>query len=246
MRSVLIAAALLGTALAAPRPQDIDFTEVDAAAPPVFTAPPDNVPTDVPTVTTTTVEPLTTIDTPPAKLRRAETFEKRDGTCAPQPAGSGPVPNPDTADAFLAYQPLQVCSIWTYSRTSLSNSIQDMANDAPTPYGYSQVFVNTQGSLFASNYMGLYTLKAYDTLQCQQICDQVTGCVAFNMYSERDPTVDPNSTNCPNPPSLTNYKCTVWGAPISASQVQNFGQWRDQFHVVITGSNGKDKARTYA
>jgi hypothetical protein len=33
---------------------------------------------------------------------------KRDGTCSVQPPGSGPVPVPDTVDAFLSDPVLQV------------------------------------------------------------------------------------------------------------------------------------------
>ena len=126
-----------------------------------------------------------------------------------------------------------------------------------TPYGYSQVFSNQKASLSASVYMGLHTLTSYDVPGCQSICDQNSGCVAFNMYAERDPILDPNSTDCPNPASTTNYKvrrltsaigkltnvfqCTIWGAPVAKEQANNFGQWRASFHVVIAASNAYNK-----
>lgn len=96
----------------------------------------------------------------------------------------------------------------------------------------------------ASNYMGLYTFRSYDTLGCASKCDQASGCEAFNMYIERDPTLDSNQTNCPNPPSTTNYKCTLWGVPLSQEEATNVGQYRDSFHVVIAGSNGKSTSST--
>lgn len=74
-----------------------------------------------------------------------------------------------------------------------------MAQNAPTPDGYSRVFDNLGASLQASNYMGLYTLTSYDTLTCASKCDQADGCEAFNVYLERDPTVDANEQMCPNP-----------------------------------------------
>ena len=86
--------------------------------------------------------------------------------------------------------------------------------------------------------MGLYTLQSYDTLTCASKCDQASGCEAFNLYIERDPSLDPNAQNCPNPPSTTNYKCTIWGVAVTAGEATNYGQWRDSFHVVIAGSNG--------
>ena len=122
---------------------------------------------------------------------------------------------------------------------TIDHSLQAFANNAPTPDGYAVVFTDLSGSLSASNYMGLYTLDSFDTLTCASKCDQASGCQAFNMYIERDPSLDPNSTNCPNPPSTTNFKCTLWGAPVSAEEATNDGQWRDQFQVVITGSNGE-------
>ena len=87
--------------------------------------------------------------------------------------------------------------------------------------------------------MGLYTLTSYDTLECASKCDQADGCEAFNVYVERDPSVDPNKDRCSNPPSITNYKCTLWGAPVAVEEATNKGQYRDDFQVVIAGSNGK-------
>jgi hypothetical protein len=113
-----------------------------------------------------------------------------------------------------------------------------MASQAATPYGYSLVATNLQGSMSASNYMGLHTLTSYNPALCQSYCDKAAGCVAFNIYFERDPTLNPNVNNCPNPASTTNIKCTLWGAPLSAGQATNVGQYRDTFQVVITGSNG--------
>lgn len=81
-----------------------------------------------------------------------------------------------------------------------------MSTSVATPYGYTQVFSNQKASLSASVYMGLYTLNSYDVPGCQSICDQNSGCVAFNMYAERDPIQDPDPTSCPNPDSTTNFK----------------------------------------
>lgn len=92
----------------------------------------------------------------------------------------------------------------------------------------------------ANSYMGLYTLKTYDTIKCQQLCDSVDLCTAFNIYFERDPTVDPG-TSCPNPPSFTNVKCTLWGSGVTTEAAVNDGQYRNDFHVVIAGSNGYTK-----
>lgn len=211
MVSALLLSALIGLSAAVPRPQLIDTAGVEAAPKPVFVTPAYDVPEQAGATHT------------PAIAARSQPF-KRDGTCASQPSGSGPVTSPDTPEAFLANP--------TYANT---------ANIAVTPDGYTVVMQNGNASLSASNYMGLTTLTSYDTLGCASRCDQASGCEAFNVYIERDPTLDPNADSCPNPPSLTNYKCTLWGAPVSASEATNNGQWRDSFQVIIAGSNAYNK-----
>ena len=104
--------------------------------------------------------------------------------------------------------------------------------------------MNAQGSLSASNYMGLTTLDSFDALTCASLCDRANGCYAFNLYAERDPSLNPNAAQCPNPASTTNFKCTLWGVPVSQSQATNTGQWRDSFHVVIAASNGSLPSKT--
>lgn len=54
---------------------------------------------------------------------------------------------------------------------------------------------------------------------------------------ERDPSVVPADA-CSNPASTTVIKCVMWGSYIGPSTAVNDGQWRNDFHVVIAGSNG--------
>ena len=61
--------------------------------------------------------------------------------------------------------------------------------------------------------------------------------MSFNIYFERGPTVAPGGS-CLNPPSTTTIKCALWGGPVSAGDAVNTGQPREQFKVVIAGSNG--------
>ncbi|KAL8874653.1 MAG: hypothetical protein Q9174_000058 [Haloplaca sp. 1 TL-2023] len=183
MRSICVISALVAVVAAAPAPspQLIDLAAVEAAPDPVLVSAPLVVTSDSP-------------------------LRKRDETCVPQPAGSGPVPEPDTAAAFRA-----------------SQELQDSSSNAPVPDGYSLSFAGAQGSLSASKYMGLTTLERYDTLDCASLCDRAVGCQAFNLYIERDPTVSPNADDCPNPASTTNYKCTLWGVPVVGEQATNKG-----------------------
>lgn len=86
--------------------------------------------------------------------------------------------------------------------------------------------------------MGLYTMNSFDTVLCQEHCDAAPACYAINVYMERDPSLNP-AAGCDNPPSITNYKCTLWGTTITGDTATNVGQWRQNFHVVLAGSNGK-------
>ncbi|KAF9870602.1 hypothetical protein CkaCkLH20_11908 [Colletotrichum karsti] len=162
-------------------------------------------------------------ETAPAMATSAAKMKKslvQRSPCSPQPAGNGPVPNPDTSAAFL-------------SSTDLSNA----ANNAPTPDGYVNTFKNLQASSSAYGYMGYTTLNAYDTKVCASKCDAINGCIAFNIYFERDPSIEP-ADSCPNPSSTNVIKCVFWGGLVDQNNANNRGQWRNNFEVVIAGSNG--------
>ena len=97
MRTTLVISTLAGLVLAAPspRPQLIDLAGVDAAPDPTFYTPPYDVVSDFSGESSNST-------------KRSAEFIKRDGDCAKQPAGSGPVPSPDTVSAFQADPDLQV------------------------------------------------------------------------------------------------------------------------------------------
>jgi hypothetical protein len=157
-------------------------------------------------------------------------FINPEDPCAAQPAGSGPVASPDTTDAFLN-----------------SAELKNIALSAKTPSGYAQTFQNLQGSTSAVSYLGLTTLTSYDVAACAAACDNKETCSSFNIYAERDPSLAPSTTYCcPNPASLTNYKCTLWGSVIDATTATNTGSNREDFEVRITASNGYTKANTTA
>ncbi|KAL0942889.1 uncharacterized protein CTRU02_200775 [Colletotrichum truncatum] len=140
--------------------------------------------------------------------------------CALLPAGSGPVPLVDTAQAFL-------------SDTAFSNA----ALSAKTPSGWYRTFQNLQSATSASVYQGYKTYATYDPALCAADCAKISGCAAFNIFFERDPSQDP-SVSCPNPSSTTVIKCSFWGVAIGPSTATNSGQKRNDFVVVIAGSNG--------
>jgi len=130
-----------------------------------------------------------------------------------------------------------------------------MASAAPvlipsnnTRFQYERNFTDLSASVSTSNYIGLYTLTTYDAAECAAKCDETVFCNAFNIYIERDPSLNPSKNDstaptvwgyyCPNPASITNYKCVLWGSEVDESVATNYGDWREDFEVVITGSNG--------
>lgn len=105
MRSALLLPMLIGLALSVPTPQLVDLVAIEASpAPDLVSAPLDvsqDTPPDIPAAS---IAPITTAVT----RKRDVDIDKRDGNCAVQPTGSGPVPTPDTVDAFTAYPTFQV------------------------------------------------------------------------------------------------------------------------------------------
>ncbi|KAF7193493.1 hypothetical protein HII31_05167 [Pseudocercospora fuligena] len=143
--------------------------------------------------------------------------------CDPQWAGKGTVPSPDTDQAFLSY-----------------SAFSDAANAAPTPAGYTNTFKNLKAMNNALGYMGYTLLDTYDVQLCSQKCDAINGCAAFNVAFERSPSKDPSPSGgaCDQPPTTTLIKCVFWGGPVTARNAVNDGQYRNDYHVVIAGSNG--------
>ena len=143
--------------------------------------------------------------------------------CSQQPVGYGPIPSPNTDTAFSAF-----------------TTFASVANAAVAPSGWQRTFTNLNASeLYDPTtmvYLGYQTMSTYDAGQCLALCDSTTGCVGANLYYERNPTLNPADA-CPNPTAQTLIKCALWGSPITPAAATNYGQYREQFHVVIAGSN---------
>ncbi|EME44698.1 hypothetical protein DOTSEDRAFT_24689 [Dothistroma septosporum NZE10] len=164
--------------------------------------------------------------------------------CAPQPDGYGPVPNPDTPEAFESDPALQAKALTAPTSVPASGGAV-----------YNQVFKNLKAATQAQSYLGLRTLQEYDVNKCAAFCDCTDLCTSFNMFIERDPSLNPTNNdstynpgyqtvwgqNCPNPPSMSSYKCTLWGSKIDANSATNTGQTQEQFEIVITASDGYTK-----
>lgn len=108
------------------------------------------------------------------------------------------------------------------------------------PPKYDEVFKDLNASVNSNSYLTYKVLTSYNVSECAAFCDSVDLCTSFNIFVERDPSVDP-APACPNPSSITNYKCSLFGSSLDVAEAVNNGQYREQFHVVIAGSNGYDR-----
>ncbi|KAI5247013.1 hypothetical protein E4T42_06178 [Aureobasidium subglaciale] len=118
-------------------------------------------------------------------------------------------------------------------------SFASIASAAPVPSGYVNTVLNGAGANSAYGYLGYFNLKSYDTNACAAKCSSTVGCMAFNVYLERDPSVDPGTgdTGCANPASVVYAKCAMWGGPLTTANAVNTGQMRNKFEVAVTASN---------
>ncbi|KAI4725582.1 hypothetical protein E4T49_06651 [Aureobasidium sp. EXF-10728] len=172
-------------------------------------------------------------------------FINPEDPCAPQPDGYGPKVTPDTTDAFLANPVF-------HSMASAAPTV--VASNSGAGNAYQQTFLDLNASSSANSYLGLYTLTSYSVADCAAHCDTTALCTSFNIYIERDPSQNPTKNDstaatvwgywCPNPSSITNFKCTLWGSNLEAATATNQGGWREDFNVVVTGSNGYDATNT--
>ena len=154
--------------------------------------------------------------------------EKRErAPCAPQPLGFGPKPTEDTPSAFLAFEEFAA-----------------KASAAPTPAGYSVAFTNLKASNNAYGYLGFETYKEYDTNACAAKCTAKTGCVAFNIYFERDPTVDPAAA-CPDPSSTTAIKCVLWGGKKQSRTIEPQAMLTRLFRSCLNRECQKHRPNSY-
>lgn len=157
-----------------------------------------------------------------------------DSSCALQPAGVNIGPASDTAAAFTKYAGFHGAAI-----------------SAAYPAGY---LISFAGGLKAvaqpDSFMTYYMLNSYNPQTCADYCSNTYGCGSFNIFFERAPTVNP-AVGCPNPPSTTYVKCSLFAHTIASTQIAtNAGQWRgpysganftQNFQVVIAGSNAYNK-----
>ncbi|KAG9693863.1 hypothetical protein KCU95_g6185, partial [Aureobasidium melanogenum] len=127
---------------------------------------------------------------------------------------------------------LYVGSNTNLQRRDRSYPIDTSSYDIPS--GYTPAFINYQGSTQSRGYMTYKTLSSYNPGLCTAACDSTANCVFANIYYEKDP--DKNN----NPVDV--IKCALYSMAQTNVTATNIGQWRGSFHVLVTGSNGYNKA----
>jgi hypothetical protein len=199
MRYSLAVPALAALAAALPAPQLIDLDMVAAQPNISYTTTASSVTYDITSIAAQATDDITSVsvDLSAIATQSVLTVIEKRAACAAQPTGvSGAYappaePTDDTVSAFVS-----------------NAAFAAAASSAPTPSGYSNTFTNLNASNNAYGYMGYTTLSSYDTLKCASKCNAINGCMSFNLYFERDPSLEPASA-CPNPTSTTIIKVNL-------------------------------------
>ncbi|KAI5247112.1 hypothetical protein E4T42_06060 [Aureobasidium subglaciale] len=221
--ALALPAIVANLAAALPRPQDIDLDLVIAAPDPTYTEIPG---ASVQIVTYDTSSILAEATAAASSLSIAVT-------------------NVATATSVANVKrnacESQVAGVYSYQTDSASAFRADprwasMASNVPVPTGFVQTQTNANAANSAYGYLGYHNLDSYDAKACANFCTNTLGCMAFNVYVQRDASLEPAAA-CPSPSSVIYAKCALWGSPLSSDSATNSGTMRAQFEVVIAGSN---------
>ncbi|KAH7045906.1 hypothetical protein B0J12DRAFT_701049 [Macrophomina phaseolina] len=137
----------------------------------------------------------------------------------------------DCPTIYTGYGPVVTASPSVWVSDAALTAPATAATVAPSGYVAANGFNNLQGSLQEMGYL----------TKCADYCDAEDLCMGFDIYFERDPATDTGCAPNKNPDSITTIGCTLYAYHVAASLATNKGQWRDNFQVVITGSNGYNK-----
>jgi len=154
-----------------------------------------------------------------------DSFVRQTDAPAPNPTQSTPGPGPSDDQCLAIPVSDNIYNIpldSAYSFTT-SEAAFNISNEAPTPIDYKLVFKSKMTSIKTSAYLGDRTLSIYDPFLCANECDNIRGCVGFNLFFERDPVLQPGPY-CENPSAGINIKCTLWGNMLDASMAVYSGE----------------------
>lgn len=110
---------------------------------------------------------------------------------------------------------------------------------ANAPMGFTWLWAAYYASLMQVGYLGYANLDAYNVTYCGEYCNDLAGCMAFDIYYQRQESNTP--IGC-TPTAQTIIRCAFYGQSIDVKNLTNIGQWTDGFAVVIAGSNGYSKS----
>ncbi|KAL5414066.1 hypothetical protein PMIN03_003417 [Paraphaeosphaeria minitans] len=153
------------------------------------------------------------------RLGSCASWAKNNDSCTPLPPGKGPKPELDISSYFL------------YDEKMTSPS-----KNAPTPAQWTRSFQGLNASSTGDNYLGYEILDSYDTFACADHCTEKNECQSINIFFERAPSIKPGRL-CPNPPSTTLIKCTMWSTFVTEAKAKNHGSWDYNFERLIIDSN---------
>jgi hypothetical protein len=226
---IALQAVAVNIAVAVAFPQDLNLDMVIAAPDPTYTeavgVTAQSVSYNPTSIVAQVTSAVSSVSVQVSDVLSGTAVAKRDiakrTACATQPTGASSYASAPTDPSAWA----------SYSVFASAASV------APTPSGYTKEFTNLAASNNVYGYLGFTTLQSYDVMTCSKKCDAIDGCMSFNLYFERDPSLDPG-TGCTNPAPVTMVKCVFWGGPVNQGNAVNTGQFRSSFQVLIAGSNG--------
>ncbi|EMD87748.1 hypothetical protein COCC4DRAFT_143088 [Bipolaris maydis ATCC 48331] len=176
-----------------------------------------------------TLQQLLVVGAAVSTVLAAPAVPNAERACEPLPHGRGLIPRPDTAEAFQSFPAFSLA-----------------ATSATTPVGYIQAYSNLVTTFNEPSQFIRYTdLDSYDVSKCAAECGKDDKCNIFGIFFERTPMYKPGP-KCPNPSSSTMIKCTLWSGTISPNANINKGQIREQFRIVMAGSNAYVKDITFS
>lgn len=166
MLSLILTSTFAALALAAPRPQDIDFAGVDRTPDPTYTIVPGLASIIVP------YNPAAAIASAAAQVTAVSSPKKRSN--APLAARAACDPEPTSANTY---------NVDLSSPDAFRNDahIASAASSASVPSGYSQGFSNLKVANQANGYLGYTIIPSYNPATCASECSSIAGCLAFNI-----------------------------------------------------------------
>ena len=162
-----------------------------------------------------------------------------EGDCSPYEETKGIKIEPDNANAFQASEEYHV-RLTLPATVHQADMYQKLANDAPTPDGWTRQYTDLHGAIsYHAKFLAGTILSEYDPGSCAAFSDLYDGDV-FNLLAMRVPTLRLNHTDCPNAPSQTAYGCSVWSGEVDEKPTIGKSFWAD-FELTVAASNSRSK-----